>query len=153
MRRRLPSPALVIASAALFAALAGAGFAASFAYVRSAKPITLIPASVSADGKVTGARVTGQRVSQGVYTLTIHGATFAANNAITPVQSMISPDVITIVGSNRTTPSSCEVASQTVPSNGSAQLEVDCFSLDSSTATWLPADAAFTVDISGPTAG
>ncbi|MDX6481438.1 MAG: hypothetical protein QOG85_1948, partial [Gaiellaceae bacterium] len=61
---RRPSPALLVAVLALFLAVGGVGYAASVAYVRSAQPIVLLPAGVSADGKVTGARMTGGRVSQ-----------------------------------------------------------------------------------------
>jgi hypothetical protein len=150
MRRRLPSPALVIASVALFVALAGAGVAASVAYVRSAKPLVLLPANVSADGTVSGARMTGGRVSEGVYTLTIRGDSFAASSISTPIHSMVSSHVADGTGTNARfdTPSSCGVSSETIAQNGSARVEVDCFTFGS--AGWQPADASFDVQIVGP---
>jgi len=152
--RRLPSPALVIAAVALFVALAGAGFAASIAFVRSPRPLAILPASVAADGKVTGAHMTGGRVSAGVYTLTIRGDEFAPNRfggIVTPVQSIISARVLTVIGSGFPTkvPPTCETASEQIASNGSATVEVDCFTYDPA-AGWQPTDAAFDVQVSGP---
>jgi hypothetical protein len=151
MRRRLPSPALVIASIALFAALGGAGFAASLALapVRSPKPLVFLPASVSANGKVTGARVTGRRLSAGVYTLTITGNTFGANAKVAGVQSVVTPQVITIAGSNRVIDPTCDTAGKSVASNGPTTLKVECFTFDPASG-WQPTDAAFDVQIAGP---
>jgi hypothetical protein len=151
MRRRLPSPAVVIASLALFVALGGAGFAASLALapVRSPNPLVLLPAGVSAAGKVTGPRMTGGRVSEGVYTLTIRGDTFAASKISTPIHTAVSAYADgTGTSAKFATPSTCEVATKTIAPNGSARLEVDCFAFGS--AGWKPADTAFDVQIAGP---
>lgn len=147
---RRPSPALIVAMAALFLALGGAGYAASVALVQSAKPLVLLPGSVSADGTVSGARMTGGRVSEGVYTLTIRGDSFAANRVSTPVHSIVSP-ILTIAGKGVTknTPPTCGVSSENIASNGSATVEVDCFTYDAS-AGWQPADTAFDFQIVGP---
>jgi hypothetical protein len=151
MRRRLPSPALVIASIALFVALGGAGFAASFVLVKSPKPLVLLPGNVSADGKVTGPHLSGARVRQGVYTLTIIGATFAPSSTVARIQSLVSPHVITIVGSNKVIDPTCDTSAGRVAANGSAKIEIDCYRFDPGTG-WQPADAAFDVQVSGPTA-
>ena len=149
MRRRLPSPALVIASIALFVALGGAGFAASVALVKSPKPIALVPGNVSADGKVTGAHLRGARVSEGVYTLTIIGDTFARNRTVMPIQSLVSPHAYTIVVSNTVIDPTCDTSGGSIGANGSAKVEVRCFAFDPATG-WKPTDAAFDVQISGP---
>jgi len=151
MRRRLPSPALVIASIALFLALGGAGFAASLALVKAPGAVNFVPASVSAHGKVTGRWVTGARVSEGVYTLTIRGDTFAPNAAITPIQSIVSPQVLTISGAgfSRKVAPTCETASKAIASNGAARVEVDCFTFDPASG-WQPTDAAFDIQVIGP---
>ena len=149
MRRRLPSPALVLASIALFVALAGAGVAASVAFVRSPKPIALVPGNVSADGKVSGPRLSGARVSEGVYTLTIRGDTFAPNGAVARVQSMVSPQVITVVGTNKVLDPTCDTSGESIASNGSATVEVDCFTFDPA-AGWQPTDATFDFQMVGP---
>ena len=149
MRRRLPSPALVIASLALFVALAGAGVAAGLALVRSPQPIMLVPGNVSADGKVTGARLSGARESQGVYTLTIRGDTFAPSGKVAAVQSMVTPQVLTIAGSNKVLDPTCDTSGERIASNGSATVQVECFTFDPA-AGWRPTDAAFDVQISGP---
>jgi hypothetical protein len=134
---------------ALFLALGGAGFAASVALVKSAKPVVLLPASVSAAGKVNGARMTGGRVSAGVYTLTIRGDSFGLNKASTPVHSSVSP-ILTISGKGVTTiPPQCGVSSETLAANGSAKVEVDCFAYAPASG-WQPADTAFDFQIVGP---
>jgi len=147
---RRPSPALIVAMAALFLALGGAGYAASVALVQSAKPLVLLPANVSADGKVTGARMTGGRVSEGVYTLTIRGDSFAANRISTPIQSMVSPIDGTGTSAQFSAPTAatCQVSTETIAQNGSAKVEVDCFTFGS--AGWKPADSAFDVQVVGP---
>jgi hypothetical protein len=149
MRRRLPSPALVVASVALFVALGGAaGFAASLALVKSPQPVTLISGSVSADGKVAGARLTGHRASAGVYTLTVSANAFhltdrtaaghAWNNS-KPVKSSTGTMI----------PSTCDTAGEVIKPNGSATVEVDCFTYDGATG-WVPTDAAFDFLMLGP---
>lgn len=146
---RRPSPALIVAMAALFLALGGAGFAASLALspVSSAKPLVLLPAKVSADGKVTGARITGGRVSAGVYTLTIQGTSFGVGRSA-PVNSSVSP-TITISGKGVTTiPPQCSVSGESMLSNGSAKVRVNCFAYGP--AGWQPTDAAFDFQIVGP---
>jgi hypothetical protein len=149
MRRRLPSPALVIASVALFVALAGSGVAASLFLVRAPKPVMLVPASVSADGKVTGAGAHGQREGVGDYTITIRGDTFAPTATRLSVQSSVSP-VITISGSGlRNSPPICNIASETLGSNGSATAHVLCYSLDNGV-TWEPQDVSFDFQMVGP---
>jgi hypothetical protein len=149
MRQRLPSPALVVASVALFVALGGAGFAASVALVKAPKPTALVPGNVSADGKVTGAHLKGQRVGQGRYTLTIIGATFAANRTTARIQSLVTPQVITIQGSNRVIDPTCDTSGGALAANGSAKVEVDCFTFDPAKG-WQPTDAAFDFQIVGP---
>ena len=150
---RRPSPALAVGMVALFVALGGAGVAASLAVsqVFSAKPLMLLPGSVSAAGKVTGARMSGGRVSQGVYTLTILGNSFASSK--TSVHATISPLVTGTADGTGTSaqfpgPPSCETASETIAQNGSATVQVDCFAYGSS--GWKPTDAAFDVQIVGP---
>jgi hypothetical protein len=147
MRRRLPSPALVIASLALFVALAGAGVAASVALVKSPKPITLVPGSVSAAGKVTGAHLTGTRVSQGVYTLTISGNTFAATKA--PIAELFAVARTSTPGHQIHQAQYCGTAREAIASNGSATAEVDCLAYDPATG-WTPADTPFDVEMIGP---
>jgi len=151
MRRRLPSPALVIASLALFVALAGAGVAASLALVRSPKPVMLVSGSMSANGKLIGGLAHGTEKSTGVYTLTINGDTFAPNKTFLLPRMSVTPQVITISGSGfeQKVPPTCEVASETIAQNGSATAEVDCFTYDAASG-WQPADAAFDFQMLGP---
>jgi hypothetical protein len=148
MRRRLPSPALVIACVALFVALAGAGFAASYVLVKSPSAVTLVPGNVSASGKVTGSRLRGARVSEGVYTLTIIGRTFSPSLTIRGMQSMVTPQVITIVGSNKVLGPSCDTSPPKFTSAGAAIVQVSCFTFDPALG-WTPADAAFDVQFTG----
>jgi hypothetical protein len=149
VRRRLPSPALVIASIALFLALTGAGVAASLAIIHSPHPTTLVSASVSSDGNVTGARITGGRESIGVYTLTIIGNTFAPNKTFAPGQTTVSPLVIDDTAGAPRIPPACDVASKNIARNGSATADVDCFTYAASTG-WVPTDAAFNFLMLGP---
>ena len=148
MRRRLPSPALVIASIALFVALGGAGFAASYALVKSPSPLTVVPGNVSASGKVTGSHLRGARTSQGVYTLTIIGRTFSQSGTVSAVQSLVTPQVITIVGSNKVLDPTCDTSAPKFTSTGAAIVQVRCFTFDPA-AGWAPTDAAFDVQFSG----
>ena len=152
MRRRLPSPALVIASLALFLALGGAGFAAATALVKAPKPVTLVSGSMSANGKLLGGLSHGTEKSTGVYTLTINGNTFAPNNKLfLQPRLSISPQVITINGSGfeQKIAPTCAVATETIAANGSATAEVDCFTYDAASG-WVPADAAFDFQMLGP---
>jgi hypothetical protein len=152
MRRRLPSPALVIASIALFVALGGAGFAASLALVKAPQRTTLISGSMSANGKLIGGLSHGTERSTGVYTLTINGNTFALHNKSFPQPRLsVTPQVITISGSgfDQKVPATCEIASETIAQNGSATAEVDCFTYDPASG-WHPADAAFDFQMVGP---
>lgn len=150
MRRRLPSPALVLASIALFVALAGAGVAAGLAIVRSPQPTMLVSGAMPASGKLQGGLAHGTERSTGVYTLTIRGDTFSAPNRYFPqVNAMISP-TITIAGKGVTTiPPECSVAQEDLASNGSATVEVDCFTYDPA-AGWVPAETGFDFQVVGP---
>lgn len=141
---RRPSPALVVAMVALFVALGGAGFAASLALapVTSPKAVVMVPGSVSAAGKVTGARMTGGRVSTGVYTITISGGTFAPGRT---GQAFASARMVSGGGIN--IPQICDVASMDIALNGSARAQVDCFTPGSG--GLKPADAAFDLQIVG----
>jgi hypothetical protein len=152
MRRRLPTPALIIASIALFAALSGAGFAAARTLVAAPKASTLVYGRMSANGKLVGSWSRGTEKSTGVYTLTINGNTFAPNKAFAPGQVVVSPQVITISGSGfaQKVPPTCAVATETIASNGSERAEVDCFRYDAATG-WVPADAGFDFQVVGPT--
>jgi hypothetical protein len=147
MRRRLPSPAVVVASLALFVALAGSGAAASYFIVRDAKPVMLIAGAVDSAGKVSGPRVTGARESAGVYTLTIRGDTFAPSRKASTVQVALSTLFVDTKAAPRLP--SCGVSSQNLASNGSATLEVECFTYDPA-AGWQPTDAAFDFQVVGP---
>jgi hypothetical protein len=149
MRRRLPSPALVIASIALFLALGGAGFAASLALVKAPKPITLVSGSMSASGKLIGGLSHGTEKSTGVYTLTIIGNTFGLTKAFPQPRLNVTP-TITVQGSGLApSPPSCAVASETIAANGGATAEVDCFRYDPATG-WKPAEAGFDFQMVGP---
>jgi hypothetical protein len=131
----------------LFLALAGAGVAASLAVVKSAKPETLVAGSASANGKVSGPRVTGGRASVGVYTLTISGSTFSARTAGGHAWNN-TPRYKAGLGS-KLSPPTCDTASEVFASNGSATVEVDCFTYDPATG-WQPADTAFDFQMVGP---
>jgi hypothetical protein len=150
MRRRLPSPALVIASIALFAVLGGAGFAASVALVRAPKPVTLVSGVMSANGKLIGGLSHGTERSTGVYTLTINGATFAPFKPFPEPRLSVTPHMITISGSgfDQKVPATCEIASETIAKDGSATAEVDCFTYDPASG-WKPASAAFDFQMLG----
>jgi len=145
---RRPSPALVVASIALFVALGGAGFAASLALspVRSPKPVVLVPGSVSANGKVTGTRMTGGRASLGVYTITISGGTFASNKTFKQIESMVG---VHASSNGKVIDPTCDTSGGTVGSNGSATVEVDCFTYDLASGR-QPTDAAFDIQVIGP---
>ena len=153
MRGRVPSPALVIASIALFLALAGTAAATEFAILRTGHPTRLVSGSVSADGTVTGARLTGARQSTGVYTVIISGYTFATHKTFAPGQTTVSPLVLegylTSDGRRINVPPRCDVASQHIALNGSAKVEVDCFTYDAKTG-WIPTDASFDFVMLGP---
>ena len=153
MRRHVPSPALIIASIALFLALTGAGVAASLAVIHSPHPTALVSGNVSTDGKVTGAHLTGGRESTGVYTLTISGNTFATNKTFAPGQTTVSPLVLegylTPDGKRVNVPPSCDVVHGAIAANGSAKAEVDCFTYGGSTG-WVPTDASFDFLMLGP---
>jgi hypothetical protein len=149
MRRRLPSPALVIACVALFVALAGAGFAASLALVRAPEPVTLVSGGVGTNGKATGVGVTGGRKSQGVYVITIRGDMFSTAASARHLRDKVEAVLFTKPG-ERTTPPQCTVASEAIMSNGGAKSEIDCFKYDPATG-WHPADAAFDFLMDGPT--
>ena len=135
---------------ALFLALSGAGFAAATAFVRSARPTTLVYGSMSADGKLVGGLSHGTERSTGVYTLTISGDTFVPGT-LSLVRSTISPQVITISGSGfeQKVPPTCQIATERITQNGGALLEVDCFTYDAASG-WQPANAAFDFQIVGP---
>jgi hypothetical protein len=150
MRRRLPSPALVIASIALFLALAGTGAATEFAILRTGHPTRLVSGNVSTDGKVVGSGLTGGRKSAGVYTLTVTGNTFARKPFVTG-QAIVSPIVLEAFVNGRVVkvPPSCDVAAKSFASNGSAKAEVDCFTYGGSTG-WVPTDASFDFQMTGP---
>lgn len=153
MRRRLPSPALVIASIALFVALAGAGAAASLFLVRSTKPVMLMSGSVGLSGTISGAGLSGGRVSEGVYVITIRGDSFAPARNFPRVRATVTPEVITIIGGNGASAKlapSCAVASRNIASNGGATAEVDCFKFDAASGDWVPTDAAFDLQLVGP---
>ncbi len=145
MRRRLPSPALVIASVALFVALAGAGFAASLALVRAPRPVTLVSGHMPADGKLIGGLSHGTEKSTGVYTLTIRGDTFAPAKHL---RGKVEAVLFTSPG-ERATPAQCNVASEDLTSSGGATAEVDCFTFDPA-AGWQPAETAFDFQMIGP---
>ena len=152
MRRRLPSPALVIASIALFVALGGAGFAASLALVKAPQRTTLVSGSMSANGKLIGGLSHGTERSTGVYTLTINGTPFRSHDQIfLQPRLSVTPQVITISGSgfDQKIVPSCAVADEKFAANGSATAEVDCFTYDAK-AGWQPADAAFDFQMAGP---
>jgi hypothetical protein len=144
-RRRLPSPALVLASIALFVALGGAGFAASVALVKSAQPTMLVSGGVGTDGKATGAGVSGGRASEGVVVITIRGDMFARPTA-TPkrLRATITPLYSVQRGARM-----CGIGSEKIASNGGATAEVDCFEFVPGTG-WQPADTAFDFQIVGP---
>jgi len=152
MRRRLPSPALVIASIALFVVLGGAGFAAATAFVRAAKPTALVFGSMSADGKLVGGLSHGTEISEGVYSITVRGDTFAPNGGLSLARSAITPQVITITGSgfDQKLPPTCAIANEAVTPSGGATLAVDCFTYDAASGSWQPASAAFDFQIVGP---
>ena len=134
---------------ALFVALAGAGVAASTAFVRSIKPIALVTGSVGADGKVTGAGLTGGRVSQGEYVITVRGDSFSRSSALWPhMHASITP-AITINGSGlRSAPPHCGVASEDISSNGGGTAYVICYSLNG--VVWEQQDASFDLTLAGP---
>jgi hypothetical protein len=146
VRRRLPSPALVIASVALFVALGGAGFAASLALVKAPQPVTLVSGGVGTDGKATGAGLSGGRKSQGVYVITIRGDMFAPASASRhlrdKVEAVLRKGVTTI-------PPQCGIASENLTSNGGGKVEVDCFEYNPAVG-WLPTDTAFDLLAVGP---
>ena len=107
---------------------------------------------MSANGKLIGGLSHGTERSKGVYTLTINGNTFAPNNKLfLQPRLSVSPQVITISGAGfeQKVPPSCNVATATIESNGSATAEVDCFTYDAATG-WVPADAAFDFQMLGP---
>ena len=123
MRRRLPSPALVIGMVALFVALGGAGFAASVAMVQAPQRTTLVSGNMSANGKLIGGLSHGTERSTGVYTLTITGGTFAFDDKSFPQPRLSVTPTLTIAGkagASTPPPPSCAVASETIGSNGRA---------------------------------
>ncbi len=137
--------------AALFVALGGAGVAASLALVRAPQATMQLTGSVSLDGLVSGPRLTGNRVSEGVYSLTIAGDTFAPTLRTKHLRAFVSaklPAVTDPTGAH-SAPPICEVASEAMASNGSATAEVDCITFDPGT-LWEPADASFDVLFLGP---
>jgi hypothetical protein len=152
MRRRLPTPALVIACIALFVALGGAGFAASVAMVKAPQLTTLVSGSMSANGKLIGGLSHGTERSAGVYTLTITGGTFAFNNKSFPQPRLSVTPTLTIVGKAgaATPPPSCAVASEAIASNGRATAEVDCFTYDAAAGGWVPTSTGFDFQMLGP---
>ena len=150
MRRRLPSPALVIASVALFVALAGAGAAASLFLVRAPQPAMLVSGGVGPDGTVTGPGLSGGRVSEGDYVITIRGDMFSpTSNLRTKHLRMVVEPTITIDGRGVPTISpQCGVASTDISSNGGGTAHVVCYSLDNS--VWVEQDASFDLLLVGP---
>jgi hypothetical protein len=116
--------------------------------VKAAKPTTLVSGNVAANGKVTGARVTGGRKSLGVYTLTISGNTFLPAASSRHLRDKVEAVLFTAPG-QRAVPSQCEVASEQLAANGGATSEVDCFTLDPA-AGWQPTDSAFDFQMEGP---
>ncbi len=150
MRRRLPSPALIVAMIALFAALGGAGFAASLALVKAPQPVTLVSGSMSASGKLIGGLSHGTERSPGVYTLTISGNTFGLNKSSFPQPRLSVTPTLTIAGSGAAAnPPSCAVAAEKLASNGGATAEVHCFVYDPA-AGWVPASTGFDFQMLGP---
>ena len=151
MRRRLPSPALIIASIALFVALGGAGFAASFALVKAPQPTKLISGNMSASGKLIGGLAHGTERSPGVYTLTISGSQFALHNTSFPQPRLSVTPTLTISGKNgaATNPPTCTVVSEAIGANGGATAEVDCFTYNPA-AGWVPTSAGFDFQMLGP---
>jgi hypothetical protein len=134
---------------ALFAALGGAGFAASLALVKTPKPVTLVSGSMSANGKLTGSLSHGTEKSTGVYTLTINGGAFAQRKAaLHPLNIQIAVDM-NAKGVATIPPPACVVASEDLASNGGATAEVDCFAYDPA-AGWKPAEAGFDFQMLGP---
>jgi hypothetical protein len=149
MRRRLPSPALVIASAALFVALAGAGAAAGLALVWSPRSNVVVSGSVTPDGKLIGGLSHGTEKSTGVYTITVNGTPFAPSKAVPhPLNIQLAVD-INAKGVTTIPPPACAIASQDIDSNGGATAEVDCFAYDPASG-WQPADAGFDFQMVGP---
>ncbi len=153
MRRRLPSPALVIASIALFLALGGAGFAASLALVKAPQPTTLVSGSMSANGKLIGSLSHGTERSTGVYTLTINGDTFAHGRAAFPQPRLSVTPTLTISGKGAApNPPTCSVVSEVIGANGGATAEVDCFTYEPA-AGWMPTSVGFDFQMVGPSHG
>jgi hypothetical protein len=154
MRRRLPSPAVVIASIALFVALAGAGVAASTAFVRSIKPMSIVAGSVDIGGTISGAGLSGGERSAGVYVITVRGDTFApeASRAIWPHMHAVASPTLTINGKGVTTipPQACVVTSEDLASNGGGTVEVHCSAFDPATGSWEPTDMPFDLQVVGP---
>ncbi len=148
MRRRLPTPALVIACIALFVALGGAGFAASFALVKAPQPTTLVSGSMSANGKLIGGLSHGTEISPGHYTFTLPANTFRVTRLFPQPRLSVTP-TLTISGIGAAvSPPSCAVASEKLSANGGATAEVDCFTYDPATG-WKPAEAGFDFQMIG----
>ncbi|MDX6481439.1 MAG: hypothetical protein QOG85_1949 [Gaiellaceae bacterium] len=149
--RRLPSPAVVIASVALFVALAGAGVAASTAFVRSIKPIAVLAGQVDIGGTISGAGLSGGEKSVGVYVITVRGDSFGSPSRLWPHIHAIASHTLTISGKGVTTiPPTCQVVSEDLASNGGGTVEVDCFDYDPATGSMQPADMPFDLQVIGP---
>jgi hypothetical protein len=89
-----------------------------------------------------------------VYTLTIRGDSFAGEKISTPIHSSVTPFGDGTGTAAQSTapppnPATCTVAKEAMATDGSANVEVHCFAYDARTG-WLPADAAFDVQVVGP---
>lgn len=148
--RRLPSPAVVIASAALFVALAGAGAAASLFLVRAPQPTMLVSGQVGADGLVTGPGLSGGRVSEGDYVITIRGDMFSPTSSARTkhLRAFVEPTFTVNASGLRTIPPQCGVVSTDISSNGGGTARVLCYSVDGT--TWVEQDASFDLALLGP---
>ncbi len=147
---RRPTPALVIACVALFAALGGIGFAASRATqypLTSIRRLRTRVMKVPINGVVPkGSPITSKRVAVGVYALSTPAGSFAKTFA--PGQTTVSPLVLEGKSGAPTAPAICDLTSSQIESDGSAKVGVDCFAYGST--GWQPADTAFNVEIVGP---
>jgi hypothetical protein len=152
MRRRLPSPALVIGCIALFAALGGAGYAA----VLTLSPVQAIKPTVYAAGRIgtnaaveAGVGVKAGHPDLGSYTLTISGEPFRRASA--PALMTVSPLTPPTGKATAPPPTLCNLISSQIQTTGIVTAGVRCYALSSG--TWKPADAEFDFALSGPKSG
>lgn len=113
----------------------------------------MLAANVSSDGKVTGARVHGERATTGVYTLTIIGDTFGSGASGRHLRDKIEAVLFTPLLDRKSrngtvTHCSGNDKDRTAAPDGSIVLEVDCFAYDPASG-WQPADSAFDVQMVG----